>query len=474
MFAMYLKTRLAVFCALLAVATQCLLAQLTITVTAIPANTPDGATLYIAGNFNGWNPGNPANTLTPNGNGTWSVTISPALGLVEYKFTRGSWDTVEGNETGGFQPNHQYSYTGGVAATSAAILSWEDLGGGTPHTAADNVQIISEDFYLPELDRYRRIWIYLPPDYETSGKNYPVLYLQDGQNLFDAYYSFAGEWEIDESLNQLFNAGDYGAIAVGIDNGGSLRIDEYSPWVNTSYGGGDGDEYAEFIVNTLKPYIDTHYRTLPQREYTGIMGSSMGGLISLYAALQYQDVFGKAGIFSPSFWFADDCYTQAETIGKQYNMRIYLLAGGLEGYSMVPDMLMMYNTLLDSGFTPDELFYLVEPDGTHSEWFWNREFPDAYQWLFANSPTGTSQPALPLNAAQIYPNPAKELLHIQLQPPVQQARVQIFSAQGQKALLWEVNQSDTIFLGNLPNGIYLLQVVLDQHILYSRKLTIIH
>ena len=133
--------------------------------------------------------------------------------------------------------------------------------------------------------------------------------MHDSQNLFDNYYSFAGEWGIDETLNSLFNAGDYGCIVVGVDNGGVERINEYSPWVNASYGGGDGDKYARFIVETLKPYIDQNYRTSPEREKTGIMGSSMGGLISFYIGLKYQEVFSKIGIFSPSFWFSKECYS---------------------------------------------------------------------------------------------------------------------------------------------------------------------
>lgn len=459
------------FFALLFALAQSALAQLTINVTSIPANTPDGAQIYIAGNFNGWNPGLSEYTLTPNGNGTYFISILPNVGPVEFKFTRGSWDTVEGNATGGFQENHVYNYTGGIASTDIQILSWEDLGGSNPHTAAENVQIITEDFYMPELNRYRRLWIYLPPDYETSGKDYPVLYMQDGQNLFDSYYSFAGEWEVDETLNTLFEQGDYGVVVVGIDNGGAERINEYSPWINPSYGGGNGDEYAEFLVNTLKPYIDANYRTLPEREHTGVMGSSMGALISFYTGIEYQEVFGKVGVFSPSFWFSDNCYAHVESTGMQEDMRIYLLAGGSEGFTVVPDLLMMYNTLLNNGFSADELFYLVQPDGTHSEWFWAREFEQAYQWLFNGSTVSvTANPAQ--SSLQVYPNPAKDVIYVELQAPVREARFQMFSLQGQLLINHTVTQSDTIDIATLASGIYLIQVVLDQNVLYTRKLAV--
>lgn len=447
-------------------------AQLTINVTSIPSNTPDGALIYIAGNFNGWNPGLATYTLTPNGNGTYFITITPPAGAIEYKFTRGSWASVEGNASGGFQENHTFNYTGGPVSTEVQILSWEDLGGGSPHTAAENVQIISDDFYIPELDRYRRLWIYLPPDYNTSSKHYPVLYMQDGQNLFDAYYSFAGEWEVDETLNDLFEDVDYGVIVVGIDNGGSNRINEYSPWINPGYGGGEGDEYANFIVNTLKPYIDDNYRTLPEREHTGIMGSSMGGLISFYTSIEFQNVFSKAGVFSPSFWFSDNCYAHVESTGKQEDMRIYLLAGGSEGFTVVPDMLMMYNTLLNNGFNSEELFYLVPPDGTHSEWFWKREFRQAYEWLFDNGSSVSSNSIPAQNDMQVFPNPAKDVIHVRLEEPVREARVQMFSLKGQLLVNHTITQSDTIDISALTSGIYLFQIVLDQNVLYTRKLAV--
>ena len=189
------------------------------------------------------------------------------------------------------------------------ILGWEDLGSSNS-TAADNVSVLDEDFYIPQLDRYRRIWIYLPPDYEDNpDQHYRVLYMHDGQNVFDESTSFAGEWEVDESLNDLFLDGDKGCIVVAIDNGADLRINEYSPWYNATYqAGGEGEAYVDFIVETLKPYIDSNFRTLPDRQHTGIMGSSLGGLISHYAMVEHPEVFGKVGVFSPAYWFNPEIY----------------------------------------------------------------------------------------------------------------------------------------------------------------------
>ena len=226
-------------------------AQLTLKVTSIPLNTPAGSNIYAAGTFNNWNPSDANTQLSLNTEGHYVLTINPPAGTVKFKFTRGGWPTVEGDANGSFLPDRVLNYNGQPTTVDLTILSWEDTGAGGSGTAAANVQILDEDFYMPQLNRNRRIWLYLPPDYNTSNKSYPVLYMHDAQNLFDNNTSFAGEWGVDEALNTLHAQGDYGCIVVGIDNGGQYRLDEYSPWVNANYGGGQGDEYIEFIANTL-------------------------------------------------------------------------------------------------------------------------------------------------------------------------------------------------------------------------------
>ena len=126
--------------------------------------------------------------------------------------------------------------------------------------------------------------------------------MHDGQNLFDEATSYNGEWQVDETMEALSQAG-YPAIVVGIPNLGARRIEEYNPFPDPQHGG-QGQAYVAFIVETLKPLIDQQFRTLPDRLHTGIMGSSMGGLISLYAFFQHREVFGFAGVMSPSLWFA--------------------------------------------------------------------------------------------------------------------------------------------------------------------------
>jgi predicted alpha/beta superfamily hydrolase len=141
------------------------------------------------------------------------------------------------------------------------------------------VKIIGSNFFIPQLNRYRRIWIYLPVSYATSGKKYPVLYMHDGQNVFDDSTSFSGEWGVDETLDTL-EIKTKEVIVVAIDNGGDKRMNEYSPYDMDRFGKGEGDLYVDFLVNTLMPYINRNYRTKKYGRNTFVAGSSMGGLIS--------------------------------------------------------------------------------------------------------------------------------------------------------------------------------------------------
>jgi hypothetical protein len=269
---------------------------LTVRVT-VPASTPDSAEVYIAGEFNGWQPGMPAYRLEREPGGTRSIRLQTTIrGSVEFKFTLGSWETVEQSAAGADIPNRQIDVPDeGAYLHEATVEAWKT--GGTGHTATQSVSILDEEFDMPQLNRRRRVWLYLPPDYATSGtRRYPVLYMHDGQNVFDAATSFVGEWGVDETLDSLHAAGELSLIVVAVDHGGDERFDEYNPWTHPEHGGGRGDEYVDFLVETLKPYIDAHYRTRPDRLNTGVAGSSMGGLISFYAMMKYPDVFGRAGV----------------------------------------------------------------------------------------------------------------------------------------------------------------------------------
>lgn len=360
-----------------------LIAQMTIRVTAIPQYfMPVLDSVFISGTFNAWNPGDPLYALEKDFDGSYFINLIGTAGeAIEFKFTRGDWDRGETTLAGGFITNRMETFEDGIEK-EYTVANWQDQIGS--HTIAGNVIELDYDFAIPQLERTRRIWMYLPPDYFTSTNNYPVVYLHDGQNVFDYATCFISEWDVDGTMQNLIAAAHTAAIVVVIANGEGDRIDEYSPWNNPAYGGGEGDLYAAFIVNTLKPYIDANYRTLPDRLNTVIGGSSLGGLISYYMALAYDEVFGKALVFSPSFWFDDSVNTLTQQFEKTLPSKIYITAGLYEDEDMVPDIATVTDELELKGFGTDELLTIIRADGAHSEWFWKREYDDGYLWLFEN------------------------------------------------------------------------------------------
>lgn len=358
-------------------------AQVKLVVTT-PENTPEDARIFMASSLNGWNPQDPAFELKKSKNGTYELEIPEQAGKAEYKFTSGSWETAEGSTEGKGIENRTFTFTGIPQTLENTILSWAEPE-QKKHTASKNVKILSENFPVPQLGTTRKIWIYLPEDYDASKKKYPVIYMHDGQNLFDQLTSFSGEWQVDETMDEFFLEGKKQAIIVGIDNGGSERLNEYSPWKNTKYGGGKGDLYADFLAQTLKPYIDKNYRTASSAKNTGLIGSSMGGLISFYTGLKYPEKFGKLGVFSPSFWFAkEDLTLYLNEYSKSLKKtKIYLLAGRKESDEMVTDIEKAVPLLMGKGICRKNIKTKFDDYGTHSENYWAEEFPEAYIWLFS-------------------------------------------------------------------------------------------
>lgn len=251
-------------------------------------------------------------------------------------------------------------------------------------TALPGVSILPDLVEMPGLNRKRQIRLYLPPGYASSGKRYPVLYMHDGQNLFDDATSFVGEWKVDETLDALSKEGKLELIVVGIDNGGDKRMTELNAWDNTRFGQAEGRQYTDFIVKTLKPAIDAKYRTLPDRAHTAIMGSSMGGLASHYAIAQYPQVFSKAGVFSPAYWTATPSFDFMAQHPLPKDARVYLLMGEKEGESMVPDVQRMAQVVSKSGHPAANTVLKIVPEQKHNEGFWSGELREALLWMFAN------------------------------------------------------------------------------------------
>lgn len=430
--------------------------QVTFIAVSIPANTPPDEQLYIAGNFNNWEPGNPDFVMHKNAQGKWEITLAfqPEGTTIQFKFNRGSWATVEKGANGEEISNRNFTYGNGETI-NVTILNW--AGGGTnPSTAAANVSIMDESFFMPQLNRYRRIRIYYPPDYEISGKHYPVLYMHDGQNLFDNKTSYAGEWEVDETLNQLFEQGYEVPIVVGIDNGGIYRLEEYTPWINPAYGGGRGALYLQFIVETLKPHIDAGFRTLPDRENTGIMGSSLGGLISHFGSLQYPEVFGKAGVFSPSYWFSDSVWTFTANAPFGYAMRIYQMCGSAEGSNTDANMLRMSDSLIASGLPEPNIRNVVIQGGQHNEALWREQFRAAFLWLFHGETSSLNEHET--GGWMLYPNPVGEQVFIQHPEGIFPCTIVVFNQSGKIVRELVPNTTGIYNMSMLSSGHYMVAI----------------
>ncbi|MEP7236464.1 MAG: alpha/beta hydrolase-fold protein [Ferruginibacter sp.] len=334
--------------------------------------------IFIAGNFNGWNPHNSPYSFSKAN----EINLQLAAGSYEFKCTGGSWKKAECKANGSDIENRRFTVNGDTTII-VNIEAWKDDFPETPkqHTASKQVHIIDTAFFIPQLNRTRRIWIYLPEVYAKSKKSYPVMYMHDGQNLFDAYTAGFGEWGVDECLDSLIKAGKPACIVVGIDNG-PRRLNEYNPYEFEQFGKGEGDQYLEFLVKTLKPYIDAQYRTLPSKENTIIAGSSMGGLISFYAMLQYPGVFGKAGIFSPAFWTAPYIKTVTGTLADKLAGKFFFYIGEPEGETYVKDMTDVQEIL---GEKSDAMIYSVtDPESRHNEQAWRKWFPEFYNWIMAD------------------------------------------------------------------------------------------
>lgn len=359
----------------------------------LPPYTPLDACFYLAGDFNDWQPADERYRFQPCGDGSYELIMEAPADQLSCKITRGHWSTAEGDRNGAERPNRVLRSEGNKAQLWLHVESWTDFPAeARQHTSAPNVVLLHPGFEIPQLGRRRRrVWAYLPPDYWTTQQRYPVLYMQDGQNLFDTGASFSGEWGVDKALNRLFHRPDFSqkttpVIVIGVENEGEHRINEYSAWRHAEYGGGEGSAYVEFLCNTLKPFIDKRLRTLPGRENTAVLGSSMGGLLSLYAAMERPDVFGMAGIFSPSLWFSKEILPFVRRKKPAAPVRILLMAGQRESDTMVSDLLDLFETLLEAGHDDANLHYDLHADGAHAEWFWAREFEHAFSWLFGAMP----------------------------------------------------------------------------------------
>lgn len=231
----------------------------------------------------------------------------------------------------------------------------------------------------------RGVHIYLPPSYRYSDAHFPVVYLQDGMTMVrDCLNLLEHKLRIEELPEILF-------VGIVPNN----RNEEYTPWPAPSLNGksadfgGRGKDYISYIADVLKPYIDQTYRTLPGPENTAIIGASLGGMISIYAAYQRPNLFGRIGAISASMWYEGMLAFIQDTEVPSYDQKLYMSVGSLEGVykesiqrNMVENTHEAYRALIDKGFPEDRLKFTVEEGGTHDAMFFAKHFPEALKWLF--------------------------------------------------------------------------------------------
>jgi len=265
----------------------------------------------------------------------------------------------------------------------------EDIDVERPHTLTGDIRT-HENFHSRYLDCDRTVLVYLPPEYDPATVDrYPVLYLHDGQNVFDQATSFGEEWHVDETAQDLIIAGRIEPIiVVGIYNGGEHRIDEYTPTAaGKDSAGGGADNYGRMLVEELKPFIDETYKTFPGAANTAMGGSSLGGLLTMHLGLKYPTAFGKLAVLSPSVWWDNRVILdEVKALPGKRPQRIWLDAGVREGEKVIADARLLRDALIEKGWTLDEdLAYLEAEDGEHNEQSWAARVGQVLEFLFPKS-----------------------------------------------------------------------------------------
>lgn len=343
--------------------------------------------LFLTGTFNNWCQNPIYVGKIPKKGERILFTLKEVIeGELEFRFLRGNQNIWAVDAAGNFEAPQIYSVKQNIQV-SYTIHSWRDL--YPISTASPQVRILSESFFFPRLQRHKRVTLYLPKDYSNSHKKYPVLYMHDGQHLFDESRSVgrAGpiEWKVDETLDNEENP----CIVVAIDHAESfdLRKKEYLVQDTSHFENTLGWLYLEDIVHTLKPYIDANYRTFSRPEHTGMVGSSMGGLISIYAGLKYQDIFGSIGSFSPSIWMDRHnlkAYVENLQASSYTDQHMHFYIGGKEknnrsGFEKdnLIELLDDFLTVLKKNYT-GEISYSLNPAGYHRAYYWQNAFKHYY------------------------------------------------------------------------------------------------
>ena len=360
----------------------------------VPVGTASDAEVYLAGSaatLGGWKPNG---LKLDRAEGVYTARVAlPAGRPVEFKVTRGSWETVEKARGGGELANRSIVPQAGLVV-NVEVATWSASVPATRNASTMTGDVRRHDRVKSEvLQNERTIWVYVPPGYDSSDERYPVLYLHDGQNVFDAATSFAGEWQADETAERLIREKKIRPILIVAVANTPRRMDEYTPTASNNRGG-RGDDYAKFLIEELKPWIDRTYRTKPERRHTAVGGSSLGGLISLHVARKYPERVGMVGAMSPSLWWDGrrmirDVEADAEWLK---NARVWIDMGTAEGSAAnagryVEDAKRFAELMEKAGMTKGRDFEFRPIEGAaHNEVAWARRFDQVLMFFFGTDP----------------------------------------------------------------------------------------
>jgi predicted alpha/beta superfamily hydrolase len=373
----------------------------TVFVVAVPETTPPDDAVWLSGNhpqLGTWNGAGVKLYKAVNSGYATVLSFAPETSL-EFKATRGSWETVEKTATGADIPNRTHKTGSGFERISFSVGGWRDFVSEPPkQVLTGKIEYLEDVTPTNTVLKKRDVIVWLPPDYDTNtARHYPVLYMHDGQNLMDATTAFAGEWGVDETAQALVEARKVEPlIIVGIYNTAD-RGPEYTQVPDARYpqvdgaNGGRADAYGQFIINELKPMIDGKYRTRPEAKYTGLAGSSLGGLVTMYLGMKHPETFSRLGVVSPSvFWGNNDIVKKVDALPAKLPLRIWVDIGTDEGSSSqetVEDTQLLRNALVNKGWVLNsDLKYTEVAGGKHNEAAWSARFGSILEYLFPPPP----------------------------------------------------------------------------------------